>query len=280
MKVATRNFVNPLDPHFQELVTSIRKELPAGFFFLGNDTIFRLFYKGDYKHPDNALTGFAIHQNKCIFRSQSVTIDKAWFGLHGDSMLNAPLCKIDNLLRKKEDFILEFNYARGFGYHYAKLITRENETFVEKFNDEVGELSDISDISSLKIVSIPKVFSENNYKLVGHQFYAPYTKLSSDKTIDVLLYAELNNNYDNNAIKVLRWVRKDDSTRILYDLLCDLGYISREQNKDLHSYMVENNCRLLFGKLVESTITILGGLEIFYTEDYKFPLFLDNIEIL
>jgi hypothetical protein len=75
-------------------------------------------------------------------------------------------------------------------------------------------------------------------------------------------------------------VRKDDSTRILYDLLCDLGYISREQNKDLHSYMVENNCRLLFGKLVESTITILGGLEIFYTEDYKFPLFLDNIEIL
>ena len=46
MKVATRNFVNPLDPHFQELVTSIRKELPACFFFLGNDTIFRLFYKG------------------------------------------------------------------------------------------------------------------------------------------------------------------------------------------------------------------------------------------
>lgn len=291
----------PLRQEFQDFLDGVKRDLvQKGKSYMSNmrffavfrtnanerkASTFRLFVSGTYAHQENTLTGFAINCLKCIHRCFPVIIDKAWLGLSGAQCNQYRLLEtVNHLLSEKKDFILDV-YDDSIEGYIINLYTNEDKEYNELFNDELGDCADISDVKEISLVSIPDELLQRKYKLVGEQFYAPNTLLTSNNSIDVLLYAELNNKYDKFAIKVLRWVQGKfscigDEEFVHNELLCNLGYISREQNNKLHTFMIENNCRILFGKLIEKDITILGGLEIFYSDAYEFPTFLTNIQVL
>ena len=66
----------------------------------------------------------------------------------------------------------------------------------------------------------------------------------------------------------------------LSNLFFDLGYISRNENEDLHNFMVNNQSRILFGKIINGKITIIGGIKMFLNSKYIFPKALHKIEIV
>lgn len=152
--------------------------------------------------------------------------------------------------------------------------------------DDIGDIvSNFSDIESLSLVDIPNIYLSRKYTIVGTQHYAPYTT-TKDKYC--VLFAENDNMYDVNAIKALRWIptKKEllvekDLGRVHYggDVFFMLGYISKNENVELHSFMIENKCRLLFGKIEGNQIAIIGGIKMFQTNRIKYPKCLYNILI-
>lgn len=64
------------------------------------------------------------------------------------------------------------------------------------------------------------------------------------------------------------------------DMFFELGYIARNENRELYKFMIDNSSRLLFGKIQNSQISLLGGIKIFYNNDFNFPASLINIPIL
>lgn len=139
------------------------------------------------------------------------------------------------------------------------------------------------DIKFLNICDIPRKFLDTQYTLVGTQYYAPYTRSQAY----CVLFAELDNEYDKNAIKIFRWFPKVKNTQQLVettsftsrvsDIFFEMGHISRNENSDLHSFMVDNNSRLLFGVKHENRISILGGVKMFQQSNEKYPTCLYNL---
>lgn len=152
--------------------------------------------------------------------------------------------------------------------------------------DDIGlPVYNFPDISSIKIIDIPNKFIKKTYTLVGQQYYAPYTR---SKELYCVLFAELDNEYDNKAIKVLRWLpvkKKTEIDQLLNlapnggDIFFEMGYVSRQENNELHTFMTDNNSRLLFAKCNGGQITILGGVKIFQDSIFKYPKCLYNIEL-
>lgn len=64
------------------------------------------------------------------------------------------------------------------------------------------------------------------------------------------------------------------------DVFFELGYISKDENTKLHNFMVENESRILFGKIKENKITISGGLNIFLENEFNYPLCIANIPLI
>lgn len=157
---------------------------------------------------------------------------------------------------------------------------------LEKMLDDVGlPYSNFSDIDSLSLVDVPNELCSRSYSLVGKQHYAPYT---TNKECHCFLFAQKDNEYDKNAIKVLRWfpVKKGIEVDQLLgfqedggDIFFEMGYISREENADLHSFMVASNSRILFGKAVDNIISITGGVKQFMANEFKYPRCLYNIKL-
>jgi hypothetical protein len=174
------------------------------------------------------------------------------------------------------------NFYYSYFWHTSEFATA-NPTGV---NDDLGKIvSGFTDINCLKLVDIPYRLTEKDYTLVGKQFYAPY---STDKETYCVLYAQLNNQYDTNAIQVLRWIPENkgkEADQLLGlspdggDVFFELGHIARTENSELHSFMVENDSRLLFGKRTGNKIRILGGAKIFETNEIKYPRCLYNIPL-
>lgn len=157
---------------------------------------------------------------------------------------------------------------------------------LERTLDDVGlPYSNFSDIDFLNLIDIPSDLRSQSYSLVGKQYYAPYM---TEKECHCVLFAQKDNEYDANAIKVLRWfpVKKGIEVDQLLgfqetggDLFFEMGYISREENADLHDFMVENNSRLLFGNAIDNKISITGGVKQFMDNDFKYPRCLYNIKL-
>ena len=63
------------------------------------------------------------------------------------------------------------------------------------------------------------------------------------------------------------------------DIFYELGHISRQENQELHNFMVSNNTRLLFAKAKEDKISIIGGVKIFFENDYNYPVSLFKIPV-
>ena len=110
-------------------------------------------------------------------------------------------------------------------------------------------------IDKLRCIDIP--FVGDTYTLVGENYHAKHT---TKNHIECVLFAETDNEHDVNAIKVLRWFPKKRSseTMNLSNLFFDLGYISRNENEDLHNFMVNNQSRILFGKIINGKITAIA----------------------
>ena len=55
------------------------------------------------------------------------------------------------------------------------------------------------------------------------------------------------------------------------DMFFELGYIARTDNSELHNFMIDNSSRLLFGKIENDKISLLGGIKFFFDNDFNFP---------
>ena len=156
--------------------------------------------------------------------------------------------------------------------------------------DDLGLVwNDMHKITSLSVCTIPSKYLID-YDLVGIYHYAKYTKTED---LDCVLFAETDNPYDESAIKVLRWLPQARQASRLYDrygqnilrldrrgnLFFQLGYIKRDQNSDLHNYMINNNCRILFARYSNSKINIKGGINILSEVNVWYPSTLINIPV-
>lgn len=153
--------------------------------------------------------------------------------------------------------------------------------------DDLGPLVyEFPDIQKINLADTPDNLKNKPYTLVGKQYYAP---LSTDSEIHCVLFAETDNLHDSNAIKVLRWLpgKKGKETEPLTtysfnggDYFFELGYVSRLENQSLHRFMVENDSRLLFGRVNQDKITIDGGIKVFQSNDLKYPRCLYSIPVV
>lgn len=141
--------------------------------------------------------------------------------------------------------------------------------------DDIGKrISNFETMEKLKAIRLPKEVSFTNYEISGVKFYAPYTI----NDIDCILFAQENNEYDTNAIQIRRWFpieKKDTKLGTPFFYTYEYGYISRSNNQELHSFMMDNS-RILFGKIRDNKVHILGGIEVFKNElaNYFVPPFI------
>lgn len=63
------------------------------------------------------------------------------------------------------------------------------------------------------------------------------------------------------------------------DCFFQLGHIARNENSDLHAFMIKYRSRILFGKIEEDNISIIGGIKMFQSNNVKYPKCLYNIPI-
>lgn len=162
----------------------------------------------------------------------------------------------------------------------------KSDSSLQKIKDDIGiKFDKFSDVESLALIDIPDEFLSRKFTLVGTRYYAPYTTLDNKYCV---LFAELDNEYDNNAIKVLRWIptkktmlADKDSGIVLQggDCFFQLGHIARNENSDLHDFMIKYRSRILFGKIEENNISIIGGIKMFQSNNVKYPKCLYNIPI-
>lgn len=151
--------------------------------------------------------------------------------------------------------------------------------------DDLGKLFfNFSGIDNLKKINIPESLKNKAYTLVGVSHETPYARTDN---ADCILYAEIDNEHDSCAIKVLRlflperkrqrdhiWGTLEPNPPIpQHEGIRTYGYISRQENSLLHEYMI-NHSRILFGRVVNSKINIIGGIEAFTQgelKEYYFP---------
>lgn len=308
--------------------------------------VFKIFVDFAEEQPENAVRGYFVF-GRNIIRFASIVLDYA---------VLFPVCDHsgwDNKENRKgisyaEIIELKRNKKKVFISFSPKEDSRISEPlYVAEYRicagtlalfDDIGKpFSAFDDVESLKICDMPEQLTNNKYTLVGKQYYAPY---STKKEIYCVLFAQINNEYDENAIKVLRWFPKnrteavDERTEVEIakeelqrrernrikmteimlemtgsidqhdtslqnlkaniqelkeiianenshgDMFFELGYIAKSDNSELHKFMMENSSRLLFGKIENDCISLLGGIKIFFGNDFNFPASLTKIPIV
>ena len=262
---------------------------------------FEIVVNTNEKQPENGLKGYFIFKNM-ICRFLDITFDYALlFPIRDHSFCDVNYFlegitynEIQELIRNRSSFILRFMRFKEIGLCSNRPIpinftlfrvALEVTTLSDGTFDEVGNpYYEFPDIDKLNLVDIPEKL-HHEYTLVGKNFYAPFT---TNNTCNCVLFAQLDNQYDDSAIKVLRWLpaKKSDEIDQLLSLesergnhFFEMGYISKQENSDLHSFMVEQNSRLLFGIKNGNRISIDGGIKIFQTSDLKYPVCLYNIKL-
>lgn len=305
--------------------------------------VFKIFVDFAEEQPENAIRGYFVF-GRNVIRFASIVLDYA---------VLFPVCDHsgwDNKENRKgisyaEILELKRNKNKVFISFSPKEDSRINEPlYVAEYRICAGTLALFDDIGkpfvafdgvkSLKVCNMPEQLTNKKYTLVGKQYYAPY---STKKEIYCVLFAQTNNEYDENAIKVLRWFPKSRAeavdemteiekakeelqkrersrikmTKIMLemtalinqhdaslqslkgkiqelkeiianenyhgDMFFELGYVAKSDNRELHKFMMENSSRLLFGKIENDNISLLGGIKIFFDNDFNFPASLIKI---
>lgn len=258
---------------------------------------FSIFVDFSTTHPENRLKGYFMNRYT-ILRFLPIEFDYALlFPVHNHgggefkSGHGITYSEIREAINNRELVRIVFRAIQSIEekkLYTVNSLSPKNITFgsFEKRLDDIGmPYFNFGDIDFLSVVDVPEEMRSGQYTLVGKQFYAPYT---TDKECDCVLFAQLDNEYDVNAIKVLRWFPAKKGIEVDQllgfqedggDLFFELGYISKGENADLHDYMVGNNSRLLFGKTVGNKISITGGVKQFMNNEFKYPRCLYNIKL-
>lgn len=256
-------------------------------------SIIKLFVDFNEVQPNNGIKGYFMKGNR-ILRFLPIELDKAaLFPVHdhnGQTGDGLSIIEIDQHIRNKEAGIIKFipinNFFsnRIYNISFLPMSDIECEVYPAKLDDIGKVFSNFADLETLSFKDIPLKFLEIKYTLVGKQDYAPFT---TSKQIDCVLFAEVDNQHDLKAIKVLRWLPKRKIENSLFeelrikggDVFFELGYISLDQNKELHEFMVSNDSRLLFGVCQKEEISIVGGIRIFQLNNFKYPKCLYRIKL-
>ena len=247
--------------------------------------VLNIFVDFGEEQPENALKGYFVF-DKILFRFLTITFDYALLFPANDHVMfdsyrskGITFSEIENMIKAKSPYCFIFSPSHGdegtpklFRSIKAYSLTEKDSIFYP-IKDEVGCLIDV-----------PQRFSSVQYTLVGKQYYAPY---STDKESYCVLYAEKDNEHDCNAIKVLRWfpVSRQCALDAIFedinwgDIFYELGYISRHENAELHSFMLSSNSPLLFAKKNGDKISIIGGVKIFFSYDFSYPACLLKIPV-
>ena len=139
--------------------------------------------------------------------------------------------------------------------------------------DELGKLSyDFENLNKLTNIKLLKSISNSQYSFKGSLFSAPKANV---KEADCILFAQEGNSFDPNAIRVLRWFPATKKEQIKHDGFYEYGYIAKSENSVLHKFMTEKGSRILFAKLSNCKIKVIGGIEVFVGngkfKEYIFP---------
>ena len=254
------------------------------------------------EQPDNALKGYFVF-DKILFRFLTITFDYALLlPAHDHAAFDSfpsqgiGVSIIENMKRNRVPFCFNFSTLQGdmgtpklYRIINADPIKENKVNFavtpIHSIKDEVGcPFTSFEGIEELCLIDIPQRFSSVQYTLVGKQYYAPY---STDKESYCVLFAEKDNKYDCNAIRVLRWfpVSRQCALEATFenvnwgDVFYELGYISRQENAELHSFMLSSHSQLIFAKIVGEKISIIGGVKIFFANDFNYPVCLLKIPV-
>lgn len=265
-----------------------------------NETI-TVFVDFKEEQPENALKGYFVF-DRILFRFLTITFDYALlFPIKDhdtfDKFTNTgiSLSDIEKMKRARRPLCISFSTFpadRGTPKLFRKIQALPLTGYegdlagTSPIIDEVGlPFTAIEEIKELRLIDIPQHLSSVQYTLVGKQYYAPYT---TDKESYCVLFAMQYNEHDCNAIKVLRWFpisrqcaldSKLDEEVNWGDIFYELGYISRYENAELHSFMLSENTPLLFAKKLDNKISIIGGVKIFFDNDFGYPTCLLKIPV-
>ena len=289
----------PEEPKFIDGVVNLHSQLNAAFnnaqkiakqligSFVSRN-IFNIFIDFSEEQPTNTIKGYFTFKS-AILRFLPIEFDKALlFPIHnhgggGFTYGNGISIKdMDDMILNRSKILISFSPIRDIPDH----ILYNVKVIPTLIRDDFGKpFFKFPDIEHLSISDIPSSITANNYTLVGKQYYAPFTK---ETEINCVLFAQLDNEYDKNAIKVLRWLpykKGIELDQVLGiepdggDVFFELGHVSRQENEMLHSYMVQNDSRLLFGVISDNQIRINGGIKLFLANDMKYPRCLYNIPL-
>ena len=260
--------------------------------------VLNIFVDFSEEQPDNALKGYFVF-DKILFRFLTITFDYALLFPANDHVMfdsyrskGITFSEIENMIKAKSHYCFIFSPFLGdegtpklFRSIRAYSLTEKDSVFYP-IKDEVGcPFTSFEKIEELCLIDVPQRFSSVQYTLVGKQYYAPY---STDNESYCVLYAEKDNEHDCNAIKVLRWfpVSRQCALDACFfeevnwgDVFYELGYISRHENAELHSFMLSNKSPLLFAKKLGDKISIIGGAKIFFSNDFSYPACLLKIPV-
>lgn len=255
---------------------------------------FSVFVDFSNQFPTDRIKGYFMTKNQ-ILRFLPIVFDKALLfpvSDHGAGYFKhrrgISIKEIDESLLNKSMGIITFSPIRDMEspilYNCSQITLYDSSSNI--IRDDIGKpIYQFPDIDYISIIDLPIDILTNKYTLVGRNHYVPFT---TDSEINCVLFAQLDNDYDTKAIKVMRWFPspKDEESDLKLDLesyegsiFFELGYVSARENTSLHKYMIENNSRLLFGTIKDSVIRIDGGVKIFQTNGFKYPRCLFNIKL-
>lgn len=247
------------------------------------------------EQPQNALTGYFVFggRNNIVHRFLSLTLEYHFFSpvidCRQDKALNkgVNISEIENMIAAQKPVIFRYSPIISTLDSEQILFGTTAHTDIEARRiipkDDVGmPFCSFKDVDELCLKDIPATFLEQEYTVVGTYHYAPYT--TSEEAYCVL-FAQLDNPYDDHAIKLLRWFPQPKSFGVSQkkcfwgDVFYEMGYVSRNENTELHNFMTENKSRILFGKKTGNKVALIGSVKMFSRENFNFPKCLSNIEI-
>lgn len=257
---------------------------------------FSIFVDFREEQPSDKIRGYFMFNNT-ILRFLPIEFEKALlFPVHNHGGSDSgqgygiSLKELDDAKLNRSTVMIQFTPIRevkDYTLFNSKMLSTLSLSSSEAPStiDDIGKpFYEFPDIKQLAILDIPSVITMSNYTLVEKLYYAPFSK---DSLINCVLFAQLNNEYDRHVIKVLRWLPTNKGTKktqlskersYVGDIFFELGYMSRDESSELHSYMVENDSRLLFGTIENDVIKINGGIKTFQSNDFNYPRCLYNIK--
>lgn len=152
----------------------------------------------------------------------------------------------------------------------------DNIDIVEDFGEAIYEFPKGYKLGKKKIAE--KLLSVS-YGIAGANHYS--TTPVKDGTLCVLM-VENDNQYDDHAILILRWVPvlKSEIGNAYVHPLYKMAHISRSDNHELYEEMIKTGNHILFGTVVHGRISILGNAKALDSQslnDYILPFSLFNL---